>query len=134
MNIQHTGYPVKISQQLVAIIYKELEKFEGDTSEGFIINFRDPDYSSESGGYHPVEICVNGKGRFQYITDFAYVGDGHYAELCKELDFDFGYKVFQHMGREFPIADGAGLYRIWQSNFCYYYQQQVFEVSIQSFA
>jgi len=58
MNIQHNDYPVKISQQLVTIISKELAKSEVDISEGFIINFRDPDYSAESGGYHPVEICV----------------------------------------------------------------------------
>jgi len=131
MNIQHNGYPVNISQQLVAIISKELGKSEVDISEGFIINFRDPDYSAESGGYHPVEICVDAKGRIQYITDFAYYGQGAYAELDKELDFDFGYGVFQQMGREYPIKQGAALFRIWQSNFCSYYRSQVFEVSVQ---
>jgi hypothetical protein len=133
-NIQHTGYPVKISQKLVAIICKEIEKSEVDISDGFIINFRDPEYSAETGGYHPVEICVNAQGRFLYITDFAYEGDGHYAELCKELDFDFSYGLFQQMGREYPIADSANLFKLWQSNFCSYYQQQIFQVSVQSLA
>lgn len=135
MNIQQTGYPVAVSKQLVAIIDKELELHNDvDTSSGVIINFRDPDYSAESGGYHPVEICVDALGRIQYITDFAYVGDGHYAELDKELDFDFSYGKFQQMGREYPIQQGASLFKIWQSNFCSYYQSQVFEVTVQSMA
>ena len=96
---------------------QEIETSNVDTSDGVILNFRDPDYSAESGGYHPVEICVNAQGRIQYITDFAYYGQGPYAELGKELDFDFGYGVFQQMGREFPIRDGANLFKIWQSQF-----------------
>ena len=93
MNTQQNGYPVAISQQLVAIIDKEIEACDVDTSEGVILNFRDPDYSAESGGYHPVEICVDAQGRIQYITDFAYYGQGPYAELDKELDFDLGHGV-----------------------------------------
>jgi len=131
MNIQHNDYPVNISQQLVTIISKELAKSEVDIAEGFIINFRDPDYSAESGGYHPVEIGVDAKGRILYITDFAYYGQGSYAELDKELDFDFGYGVFQQMGREYPVKQGASLFKIWQSNFCSYYRSQVFQVSVQ---
>jgi len=131
INIQHTGYPVKISPQLVAIICQELAKSEVDITDGFIINFRDPDYSAESGGYHPVEICVNAEGRIQYITDFAYYGQGLYAELDKELDFDFSYGRFQQMGRDYPIKQGASLFKIWQSNFCSYYRSQVFSVTVQ---
>lgn len=112
MNIIQTDYPVAISHQLATIISHELEASGIDTSsgQGFILNFRDPDYSAESGGYHPVEIAVDGQGRIQYITDFAYVGDGHYAELDKELDFDFSYGKFQQMGKEYPIQQGASLY------------------------
>jgi hypothetical protein len=131
MNIQQNDYPVKISQQLVAIISKELAKTEVNTTEGVILNFRDPNYSAEDGGYHPVEICVNAQGRIQYITDFAYFGQGSYAELGKELDFDFGYGRFQQMGREYPIKQGASLFKIWQSNFCSYYRSQGFSVSVQ---
>ncbi len=131
MNIIQTGYPVAVSKQLAAIIAQELEASQVDASLGFIINFRDPDYSAESGGYHPVEIAVDGHGRIQYITDFAYVGDARYAELDKELDFDFSYGKFQQMGREFDIRDGAALYKIWQANFCSYYKSQVFLVTVQ---
>ena len=131
MNTQQNSYPVAISQQLVAIIDKEIEACDVDTSKGVILNFRDPDYSAESDGYHPVEICVNAQGRIQYITDFAYCGQGPYTEFDKELDFDLGHGVLQQMGREFPIRDGANLFKIWQSNFCSYYQWQVFQVSVQ---
>ena len=131
MNIQPNEYPVAISQKLVAILTQELAAHPIDTAEGIIYSFRDPDYSAESGGYHPVEIHVNAQGRIMYITDFCYVGEGPYAELVKELDFDFGYGVFQQMGREYPIKQGAALFRIWQANFCAYYQSQVFSVNIQ---
>ena len=131
MNTQQNSYPVAISQQLVAIIDKEIEACDVDTSDGVILNFRDPDYSAESGGYHPVEICVDAQGRIQYITDFAYYGQGPYAELDKELDFDFSYGKFQQMGREYPIKQAASLFKIWQANFCSYYRRQVFEVSVQ---
>ena len=132
MNIQKTGYPLTISNRLISILTQEIERHsEIDSSSGCIINFRDPDYSAESGGYHPVEICLDENGRFQYITDFAYVGDGHYVELAKELDFDFSYGLFQQMGREYPISQGAGLFKIWQANFCDYYQHKVYEVTVQ---
>jgi len=133
MIIQKTGYPLSISNRLISILAKEIEQHsEVDTSSGCVLNFRDPDYSAESGGYHPVEICLDENGRIQYITDFAYVGDGHYAELAKELDFDFAYGLFQQMGRDYPISQGAGLFKIWQANFCDYYQHQVYTVTVQS--
>jgi hypothetical protein len=131
MNITQTGYPVAVSRKLVAIIVKEIEVSEVDTSKGFIINLRDPDYSAEQGGYHPVEICVDANGLIQYITDFAYVGQGPYTELVKELDFDFSHGRFQQMGRDFPTRDGASLYKIWQSNFCSYYEWKVFQATVQ---
>ena len=133
MNIQKNGYPLSISNLLILILSKEIELHsEVDTSSGCVLNFRDPDYSSESGGYHPVEIRLDEHGRIQYLTDFAYVGDGHYAELAKELDFDFAHNVFQQMGRDYPIRQGAGLFKIWQANFCDYYLHKVYTVTVQS--
>ena len=131
MNIQQNDYPVAISKQLVAILDKEIAASHVDTAEGVILNFRDPDYSAESGGYHPVEICVDALGRIQHITDFAYYGQGPYAELDKELDFDFSCSRFQQMGREYPIKQGASLFKIWQANFCSYYRCQVFQITVQ---
>ena len=133
MNIQKDGYPLAISNRLISILNKEIALHsEVDTSSGCVLNFRDPDYSAESGGYHPVEICLDEQGRIQYLTDFAYVGDGHYVELAKEQDFDFAYGLFQQMGRDYPIRQGAGLFKIWQANFCDYYQFKVYTVTVQS--
>ena len=138
IQVQSTGYPLTVSKKLVAILQRELDRLVVDQttaeeqSEGVTFNFRDPDYSAESGGYHPVEISVDGEGRISYITDFAYVGIGAFAELDREIDFDFGFRVFQHMGREFPIERGASLFRIWQANFCSYVERQVFQISITS--
>jgi hypothetical protein len=134
MNIQQTGYPLSISKQLILILNTEIEQHsEVDISSGFIINFKDPDYSAESGGYHPVEMWIDELGRFQYITDFAYVGQGRHAELVKELDFDFSFGLFQQLGRDYPIIEGAELFNIWQGNFCDYYQCKIFEVTLQGY-
>jgi hypothetical protein len=130
MQMQTSGYPLAVSKKLVLIIQREFEKSNIDSSAGFILNFRDPDYSAESGGYHPIEIAVDKHSRIQYITEFAYFGSGPFAELDREIDFDFSRRVFQHMGREFPIERGASLFSIWQANFCEYVERQVFEVSI----
>ncbi len=132
MVIQKAGYPLSVSDQLVLILTHEIEQHgEVDMSSGCTIHFRDPWFSAESGGYHPVEIGLNELGHVQYITNFAYVGVGQQAELVKELDFDFAHGLFQHLGRDFPISDCAELFETWQSNFCAYYLFKVFNVTIQ---
>lgn len=132
MNIQQAGYPLSVSDQLVLILSHEIEQHnEVDMSSGCIIRFQDPGFSAESDGYHPVEIGLNGLGHVQTIVNFAYVGDGQQVKLVKELDFDFAYGLFQHLGRGFPISDCAELFETWQSNFCAYYLFKVFNVTIQ---
>jgi hypothetical protein len=132
MIIQKTDYPLSISDQLVSILSNEIEQHRNiNMASGCIINFRDPDFSAERGIYHPVEICLNELGQFQTITNFAYAGDGHDAELVKELDFDFAGGLFQHKGRDYPLSFCAELFTIWQSNFCAYYLFNVFQVTIQ---
>jgi hypothetical protein len=132
MNINAEVYPVAVSKRFIAILTREIDKAGTDTTEGVVINFRDPDYSPESGGYHPVEVMVSSDGTIQYITDFSYVGTPPYQELAKELDFDFRLNLFQQMGRDYPIGQGRGLFRVWQSNFCSYYIDGVFEIKVGS--
>jgi Protein of unknown function (DUF2787). len=87
------------------------------------INFRDPNYSSDDGGYHPVEIRLENEGngwRFVYITDFTYIGTGHCAELAKDLDLDFDFGVFQSLFGTYPIEQAIEMFQIWESNFVYY--------------
>jgi hypothetical protein len=123
MNIKAENYPLAVSKKFITILTCEIDKAGADTTEGVVINFRDPDYSPERGGYHPVEVMVSADGVIKYITDFSYVGTPPYQELAKELDFDFGLKLSQQMGRDYPIRQGRGLFRVWQSNFCSYYNR-----------
>ncbi len=125
MKISQTGYPVNISKKLVTILEKEISKSKIDG--GCCIVFRDSSYLPGAGGYHPVEVSINASGRIQYITDFSLVGFGDQVELAKELDFDFSHSVFQQMGRDYPIQSGRGLFRMFQSNFCSYYESGAFD-------
>ncbi|MBF0382426.1 MAG: DUF2787 family protein [Magnetococcales bacterium] len=122
--------PLAISKQFSTIIEKAITASGVDTKNGVIINFRDPDYSQEIGGYHPVEVMVNNAGCIQYITDFSYTGSPPFAELAKELDFDFAAGIFGHMGRDYPIKEGMDLFRVFQSNFCSYHNSDVFTVKV----
>jgi len=125
---QHAS-SLKLSRHLIEII--EQHSQDKTASDGyFTLSFRDTSYSAERGGYHPVEILINAAGEIQYITDFSYVGQGGYAELVKELDFDFSLGLFQHMGRDYPIEQGAELFQTFQSNFVDYYKSGVFEVEV----
>jgi hypothetical protein len=126
MKIKKDNCPFKISEQFVSIIEDEIEK--SGIINSVILNFRDPDYSPESGGWHPVEIFISLDGTIQYITDFAYVGSPSDTELVKEIDFDFAAKRFGHMGRDLPIGDGVELFHIFQSNFCSFYESGVYQV------
>ncbi len=130
MKMLTDGYALPIEKALIQLIEKELRKVGKPEQGTRILNFRDPNYSVTTGGYHPVEIMLNEKGVIQYITDFTYVGSGHMAELAKELDFDFSSGLLEQMGRCYPIENAWELFPIWQQNFCAYYEMGVFEVSI----
>ncbi|HBB0884904.1 TPA: DUF2787 domain-containing protein, partial [Escherichia coli] len=55
---------------------------------GLTINFRDPEYSPETGGWHPVEIRLIPAGedwQLDYVTDFHYAGHP-WPELEKDVD------------------------------------------------
>ncbi|WP_448247510.1 DUF2787 family protein [Thalassotalea agariperforans] len=94
-----------------------------ENEKAVTINFRDPNYSADDGGYHPVEIRLENVGdgwRFCYITDFCYVGSGYMAELAKDLDFDFDAGVFQNLFAIYPIEQDIEMFQIWETNFVYY--------------
>lgn len=127
--ISSENYPVSISKQLTAILLQEILKSgvkQGPDRQGYSVHFKDPHYSAEHGGYHPVEIWVDGKGRIRYITDYSYAGQ----ELEKELDWDFDNHVFGQFGRDYNISRGTGLFRTWQANFVGYYRGGRFKVTV----
>ena len=104
---------------------------------GIIFNFRDPDYSSSLGGYHPVEARLvkhlsQGKElwQFEYITDFSYKGFPH-AELVKEIDVCFRTKrVYNLYGGYLERQDANELIVLFLENFVSYYQMNAFTVTV----
>jgi hypothetical protein len=106
-----------------------------DREYGCVITFRDPNYSVEAGGFHPVEIYVDEFGQLKYITDFALWGMPPYEELVKELDFDFGLGLFTHntvfSSSESHISKGRDMFQLWSTNFIDYYKMGVYQVEIQ---
>ncbi len=88
------GFALPVAQALLVLLNQEVAKTELDIERltQLTFNFRNPGYSAEQGGVHPVEIrLIRGLDGwlFDYVTDFSYQGLGQYAELCKELDFNF---------------------------------------------
>ena len=128
-NVPHSN-KLTISDLLVTIIQYEVDRSEIDVSSGIVLSFKDPDYSAEEGGYHPVEIAMHNDGCLMYITDFSYVGIPPYAELAKELDFDFEYGALQQFGREYPLEQAAEIFAMWQTNFVSYHGMGVYHVTV----
>lgn len=58
------------------------------------------------------------------------MGIGPYAELVKDLDFDFGVGVFQTTYGYFRIEEASELYHVWESNFCTHFKNDVFVTEI----
>ena len=129
MNILNTGYALKLRKPFIQILQKALEQAEG-LSGSVILSFKDPEYSYETGGFHPVEIMISASGQIHYITDFSYVGTPPFVELEKELDFDFSLGVFQQFGREYPITEAWELFQVWQKNFCAHFAMDIYQVTV----
>lgn len=133
MRIHREGLALPVTQKFTKAITVILNE-KGISGDSVTINFRDPTYSAENGGFHPVEIRMerqNNAWHICYITDFAYVGSGPYAELTKDLDFDFQAGVFQNLFGVFPIEQATDIYQIWEGNFLYYWLElEAFKVSI----
>jgi hypothetical protein len=130
MQIRITDLDWYLDDALANIIKSELIKSKQTRNDAVTLNFRDPSYSAETGGFHPVEIRLDANGEVQYVTDFSYVGYGGYEELVKELDFDFSLGLFQQFDRCYPIESAREMFLMWQQNFCAYYHMDVYQVQI----
>ncbi|MDP5459583.1 DUF2787 family protein [Alishewanella sp. SMS8] len=132
--IELNGLALPVSNELAQVLLKQLiPATEGlDTLTDATINFRDPEYCAESGGYHPVEVRLvwrNSAWQIDYITSFSFVGMGWCAELAKELDFDFGQNCFEMRGyRPQVLGIGEEMYRLFEQNFIEYVRMEVFDV------
>lgn len=126
-NINAASFVWPVSEALIAILQEAVMECAGTV----IVNFRDPQYSPSSGGWHPVEIMIGKHGEINYIIDYSYVGKKPFEELSPELDFDFSTGKFRHLGREFTLSKGKELFRIWQNNFCSYHRMGVYQTTVE---
>jgi hypothetical protein len=132
IRIKHEGLAVPMSPIFTLYIADLLAPYENE--KAVTINFRDPNYSADDGGYHPVEIRLENEGdgwRFCYITDFVFVGSGYIAELAKDLDFDFQAGIFQNLFGTYPIEQAIEMFQIWENNFVFYTTiSKVFSINV----
>ncbi|MCE9933836.1 DUF2787 domain-containing protein [Aeromonas salmonicida] len=130
------GFTLPVCQSLLVLLSQEAERTDLDLGRctQLTFNFRNPGYSAEQGGVHPVEIrLVRGLDDwlFDYVTDFSYQGIGQDAELCKELDFNFLDGEHSMLGwGPLRLAEARELFDIWQSNFIAYCRLECFSVTV----
>ena len=133
MHINTRKCALEIEPSLVAILSRHLSlhqiEFDSETAS-ISLNFRDQAYSAKHGGYHPVEIGFNNDCSISYITEFSYVGTGACTELAKALDFEFSLGIFQQFDRVYPIETAVEVFQLWQQNFCHYYNNGIYDVTV----
>ena len=120
-----------LSDELVNVLTPEID------AEVIILTFRDPDYSSSAGGFHPLEIrlvksmaSVEAVYEFAYITDFSFQGSP-YPELVVDIDVCFiAEQVYTVYGGWLDKTSGEELKELFLTNFISYVEMQVFEVEV----
>ncbi len=127
----NTNLPLPVTKALSEALAKLVKNID---SNYVTLNFRDPNYSAEAGGYRPVEINLvlhQQQWHINYITEFTYMGIGYFAELAKALDFDFGSNLFQTIFGVYGIEAGREIYPTWEQNFlCYWQELDVFQITV----
>lgn len=140
MTIHQSGLRLPIAQVFSQLLLHELDNsvinsaIDLTTVRAVTMNFRDPLYSAETGGFHPVEIRLlrlHEQWQFDYVTDFSFMGN-YYPELEKELDICWsqGY-VYHFLMGDIDEEEGGALFELWQRNFIQYHKMKCYEVSIQ---
>ncbi len=130
------GISLPVCQALLTTLCQEVKLTDLDLERctELTFNFRNPGYSAEQGGVHPVEIrLIRGLDGwlFDYVTDFSYQGVGDYAELGKELDFNFLDNEHFLLGwGPLRLTEAHELFPLWQSNFMAYHQLESFTVTV----
>lgn len=140
MTIHQSGLRLPIAQAFSQLLLHELNNSVINSAidltlvRAVTLNFRDPLYSAETGGFHPVEIRLlrlHEQWQFDYVTDFSFMGN-YYPELEKELDvcWSQGY-VYHFMMGDIDEEEGGAMFELWQRNFIQYHKMKCYEVSIQ---
>ncbi|WP_218997030.1 DUF2787 family protein [Shewanella algae] len=129
----HLTLPASFYQLLGSYLSQRVEDIEDSETEMLTLHFRDPDYSAEDGGFHPVEIGLEREGKdwqLCYLTDFAWSG-GPFPELEKEIDFCFSDDRLYHcfIG-SCHLTQANELLQTYLQNFISYVQNEVFKVEL----
>lgn len=115
------------------VIEKELADVDLKDANSITLNFRDPDYSAEDGGFHPVEVRLEKQQdhwRLVYVTDFAFRGHP-FPELVKDIDICFNSKqVYSLFSGWIGERESLGLIKLFSDNFVSYYQMEVYQVEV----
>lgn len=136
MVFKQSGLNLPMSQAFIAILKSviSLSSQNEVNYHGVILNFRDPQYTAENGGFHPVEIRLircNDGWYFDYLTDFSFIGTV-WPELEKEMDISWsqGY-VWHYLMGDLEYEEGGALFELWQRNFIQYWKMKIYTVSVQ---
>ena len=114
----------------VQVINSVMRSSDAANDSGVILNFRDPTYSAENGGFHSVELSLSPSGDLLYLTDFAYFGTPPFAELGIELDWNFERDSFRQFDCFYDLECGRGLLGLYTKNFVAYHKGGVYEVEV----
>ncbi len=126
---------LKVPESFIGVIISAVTN-GGDyvgVAKAVTLNFRDPDYSPEAGGFHPVEVRLEKQAtswQLVYITDFSYQGR-YTPELIKEIDVCFSIKqVYHFLAGWLNAREGEELLALFISNFVEYYNTGCYQVSL----
>ena len=125
MDVKFNQSTIKISSRLFAVLKQAIKRqvVKGEVSQ-ITFNYRDSSY----------EIALqkdqeNNRWSLLYITDFCYYGHP-FAELCKDLDFDFETESFvcvYSCPRPMSQPSVKEVYNLWQENFLSYLEFGAFD-------
>ncbi|WP_330147025.1 DUF2787 domain-containing protein [Shewanella oncorhynchi] len=124
---------LSLPEPFYELLERQLAALNNPSLNIVTLNHRDPDYSAERGGYHPVEINLYRQGDcwyLNYFTDFAYCG-GPFPELEKEMEVLFQEKLVYNsfFGRCY-LEHADNLVRLLLENFCNYIEMAVYQVQV----
>ncbi|TVP12298.1 DUF2787 domain-containing protein [Shewanella sp. KCT] len=132
MNIQRES-TIQLPEPFYELLEKQLAAINIPEFNIVTFNYRDPNYSADTGGYHPVEINLYRSGEhwhLNYFTDFAYCG-GPFPELEKEMDIQFRQKeVYNSLFGRCYLEHADNPVRLVLNNFCSYVQMGIYKVEI----
>jgi len=132
MKVQQHSYLLPVSENLVAILEKNVTQSGIETSNGVIINFRDKNSYLSIDGLLQVNITIHSDGKLQCITVFDESGYRRHREIENKLNFNFDSNSFRNDDEEYPLSQAIEVFTLWQRSFCSYYTMGVYHVNIAS--